>query len=153
MPALNCMHDDQSNNVLWVPTLRWRTGGCWRGAGPWQAACLAAPASNALLVINAGIAAEPGDSQGIGMLYTIPYSVAYKGHCSQKLGSGQTQASSNHHHHQSFINNHSFIPESFCPAFIREKGLQCHLREVPVLVIKRGLQHWGDTGLEIFLVL
>lgn len=90
MPALNCMHDDQSNNVLWVPTLRWRTGGCWRGAGPWPAACLAAPASNALLVINVEIAAEPGDSQGIGMLHTIPYTVAYKGHCGQKLGSGQT---------------------------------------------------------------
>lgn len=46
---------------------------------------------HALLVINAGIAAEPGDAQGISVLHTTPYIVAYKGHCSQKLGSGQTQ--------------------------------------------------------------
>lgn len=73
VPALHRTHDDRSNDVPWVPMLRQRAGGCWRGAGPRLAVCLAAPASNGLVVFNAGIAAEPGDSQRVGVPYTLPY--------------------------------------------------------------------------------
>lgn len=53
--ALACACSDHSDNVGATEG----AGGCWRGAGPWLAACLAAPASSSCLVRPA---AQPADA-------------------------------------------------------------------------------------------
>lgn len=61
---------DHSDNVGAAATAEsW----CWRGAGPWLAACLAAPASSSSLVTAEESAAQPADAQHIGVSHTLPW--------------------------------------------------------------------------------
>lgn len=63
--------------TTWVPLPQRRAGGGWRGAGPWLAACLAAPASSSSLVTIVGSTAQPGDAQHISVSHTSPWTRSY----------------------------------------------------------------------------